>query len=55
MKLGEDDKSTGCFREDAGGSIGFLTMTNLKTVPVSCFVNLAPQMFQRISVYYLTP
>jgi len=53
MKLAEDDKSTGCFREDAGGSISFLTMTNLKTVLVSCFVNLAPQV--RISVYYLTP
>lgn len=50
MKLAEDDKSTGCFQEDAGGSISFLTVTNLKTVLVSCFVNLAPQVFQRISV-----
>lgn len=55
MKLAEDDKSTGCFQEDAGSSISFRTMTNLKTVLVSCFVNLAPQVFQRISVFYLTP
>lgn len=46
MKLVEDDKSTGCFREEAGGSINFLSMTNPKAPFLSCFVNLVPQTLQ---------
>lgn len=30
MKLAEDNKSTGCFREEARASITFLTTANLK-------------------------